>query len=92
MSKKPKLEVESPETPKELELEETADYVIIVEAFHSSRSVGGIDAGYGILNKHSGVVDLRFGNYAEALQGLIMLQEAYDKYMAEFKRKTGGLN
>jgi len=73
-------------------LDETAEYIIIVETYASPRSINGMDQGYGILNKMTGVVEMRFGNYGEALQGLLLCQSHYDKFMTEYKKQMGMLN
>lgn len=95
MSKKhaPPEEVK-PEEPPERLLDETIDYIIIVETYYSQggRSLTGQEQGYAILNKNTGVVEMRWGCYSEALQGLMMLQEQYDKYMTIYKTKMGMLN
>lgn len=86
------LAVEAPE-PDERLLDETAEYIIIVETYTSNgRSLNGLEQGYGILNKMTGVVEMRFGAYGEALQGLMMAQDHYDKFMAAYKQKMGMLN
>lgn len=89
---KPSKPVEDLEQPRERELDETIDYLIIVENYASARSMTGMDQGYGILNKNTGVVELRFGAYSEALQGLMVCQDSYDKYMTIYKTKMGMLN
>lgn len=74
------------------EYDQTIDYAIIVEHYQSQRSLTGQDSGYGILNKNTGVVEMRWSCYSEALQGLILCQETYDKYMTIYKQKMGMLN
>lgn len=92
MSKKKPPEPVKVDEPSEALLDETIDYIIIVETYSSQRSLTGTDQGYACLNKNTGVVELRFGAYSEALQGLMMLQDAYDKYYTEYKKKMGMLN
>lgn len=91
MSKKVPEPVEVAELDERL-LDETVDYIIIVETYSSQRSMTGVDQGYGILNKMTGVVEMRFGVYGEALQGLLLAQDHHDKFMAEYKKKMGMLN
>jgi len=78
--------------PPERHLDETCDYIIVVETYWNQRSMDGRDQGYGILNKHTGVVEMRWACYSEALQGLMLLQENYDKYMTIYKKSQGMLN
>lgn len=85
----PEVEVDE---PSERLLDETEDYIIIVETYSSQRSMTGTDQGYGILNKHTGVVEMRWACYAEALQGLILLQDQMDKWMTAYKKRMGMLN
>lgn len=78
--------------PDERLLDETCDYIIIVETYSSQRSMTGVDQGYAILNKMTGVVEMRFAVYGEALQGLLLAQDHHDKFMAEYKKRMGMLN
>lgn len=75
-------------------LDETDSYIIIIETYASpqGRSLSGLEQGYGVLNKMTGVVEMRFGAYGEALQGLMMAQDHLDKFMAIYKAKMGMLN
>ena len=91
MSKKVEKPVEVDDPP-ERHLDETCDYLIIVETYSSQRSMTGTDQGYGILNKNTGVVEMRWACYSEALQGLMLCQESHDKYMAIYKRSQGMIN
>lgn len=91
MSKKPPSEV-AVEEPDERLLDETIDYIIIIETYPSQRSMTGTEQGYGVLNKMTGVVEMHFGAYGEALQGLMMAQDHLDKFMAVYKEKMGMLN
>lgn len=90
----PKRKVPARELPEDPEriLDQTTDFEIIVEAYLSNRSITGTDLGYGIRNKKTGVVEMRWGAYSEALQGLTMLQGALDRFQAEFVGKQKRLN
>lgn len=88
-NKKPEPEVDE---PKEILLDETCDYIITIETYPDQSSMTGGRQGYGCLNKMTGVVELRFGCYSEAIQGILMLQDQYDKHMAVYKQKMGMLN
>lgn len=92
MSKNPVGHLEPIDGPDERLCDETCDYIIFVETYPYSGTVTGMDQRYGILNKMTGVVELRFGTYGEALQGLLACQEHYDRFMIEYKRKMGMLN
>lgn len=90
--------VEPPTLPSDLPeqrlLDETIDYIIIIETYLSTqgRSLTGTEQGYAILNKQTGVVEMRFGTYGDALQGLMLCQSHYDEFMAAYKQKMGMLN
>lgn len=73
-------------------LDETVDYIIIIETYSSPNSMIGLDQRYGILNKNTGVVEMRWNLYSEALQGLMLLQDQYDKHMTAYKQKMGMIN
>lgn len=73
-------------------LDETIDYIIIIETYPSQHTTEGVDQRYGILNKNTGVVEMRWSCYSEALQGLLLLQEKYDEYMVVYKKKMGMLH
>lgn len=91
MSKKKTEEVIVDE-PSERLLDESVDYIIIIETYSSPNSMIGLDQRYGILNKNTGVVEMRWNLYSEALQGLMLLQDQYDKHMTAYKQKMGMLN
>ncbi len=80
------------EEPSERQLDESCDYLIIIETYPSPMTQTGIDQRYAILNKNTGVVEMRWNCYSEALQGLMLLQDQFDKHMTEYKRKMGMLN
>jgi hypothetical protein len=90
VSKKKNLEKVAEE--RELILEETNDFEIVIEQYVNQRSVTGVDLGYGIRNKRTGVIEMRWGAYAEALQGLMLLQESLDKFQSQFEAKQGKLH
>lgn len=93
MGKKPKLDEEvKVDEPVERLLDESCDYLIIIETFHSQMTLDGRDQRYAILNKNTGVVEMRWNCYSEALQGLMLLQDQYDKYQTLYKQKMGMLN
>lgn len=73
-------------------LDESIDYLIIVETYGTPHTMTGTDQRYGILNKNTGVVEMRWNCYSEALQGMMLLQDQYDKHMTDYKRKMGMLN
>lgn len=75
--------------PNELVLDETENYEICVETCLSPRSVSGLDQNYAIRNKTTQVVEMRWGAYAEALQGILVLQQGLDKFQYEFAKATG---
>lgn len=91
---KKKAPVEEAAIPEEREItfDQTNDFEIVVERYLSQRSVSGTDSGYGVRNKRTGVVEMRWGAYSEALQGLTLLQEALDKQQAAFEATHKRLN
>lgn len=90
--KKPDPEPTVIDEPEQTIFDETIDYLIVLDAYASQRSITGMEQGYGVMNKNTGVIELRFGTYAEALSGLMVLQDKYDEYMVLYKRKMGMLN
>lgn len=75
--------------PPETIYDETEDYEIFVEIHLSNRSVSGLDTAYGIRHKRTGVVEMRWGGYAEALQGIVALQDHLDKCQYDFAKSRG---
>lgn len=71
-------------------LDSTTDFEIFIEPHLSNRSLSGLDLGYGVRNKNTKVVEMRWGAYSEAIQGLMVLQENYDKYMSIYNKKHRG--
>lgn len=92
MSKKEKPPEVAVSEPDERLLDETIDYIVIVEAFPSSMTLMGTDQRYGILNKQTGVVEMRFNCYSEAIQGLMLCQDSYDKWYTVYQKKMGMIN
>lgn len=92
MAKKQAPKEEQVAEERELVFDKTNDFEIIVERYLSQRSVSGTDSGYGIRNKRTGVVEMRWGAYSEALQGLTLLQEALDKQQGAFEATHKRLN
>lgn len=77
---------------REITLDQTEGFEIVIETFLSNRSSSGTDKGYGIRNKRTGVVEMRWGAYSEAIQGLAIAQENLDKHQSAFEKSTGRLN
>lgn len=92
MSKKKAPEEERIAEQRELSFDSTDGYEIIVEEYVNQRSPTGIDESYGIRNKRTGVIEMRWGAYSEALQGILVLQDSLDKYQAVFEKARGKLN
>jgi hypothetical protein len=91
VSKPKKLVVEAP-SEREVQLEQTQDFEIIIERYASPRSLTGADSGYGVRNKLTGVVELRFNAYSEALQALGILQSQLDLHMRNFLEQQHRMN
>lgn len=89
--KKPPLRGEIAEE-REIVLDSTDGFEIIIEPYVNPRCLSGQDNGYGIRNKRTGVIEMRWGAYSEALQGLLMLQDSLDKFQGQFEKKTGKLH
>lgn len=92
MSKRKAPVEEQIQEEREIILDSTTDFEIVIEAYINPRSVTGTDMGYGIRNKRTQVVEMRWGAYSEALQGLQVLQESLDKFTAQFSKYNGKLN
>lgn len=77
---------------RELPLDQTEGFEIVIERYVSPRSVSGEDLGYGVRNKKTGVTEMRWGAYSEALQGLMLLQNNLDRHLATFLASQKRLN
>jgi hypothetical protein len=89
-SKQPEREPIGPLEPRIFDA--TVDYEIILEEYRSDRSRTGMDTGYGIRNKRTGSVEMRFGAYAEAMSWMMILQSKLDEQMVLFHQTQGTLN
>jgi len=91
--KPPKDAVERLSDPPEPRVfDATDDYEIVLEDYISQRSRTGVDTGYGIRNKRTGSIEMRFGAYAEALSWMMILQEKLNEQMVIFHQTQGKLN